>query len=79
MQEEEIMLNKIKLEISCVHCLQSSQKEIYPIINGVTDIKSKNSIYLYYSEVYIKCKIPPQNKFPVKHSGTAGSSYLVLT
>ena len=38
------MLNKIKLEISCVHCLQSSQKEIYPIINGVTDIKAKNSI-----------------------------------
>lgn len=47
------MLNKIKLEISCVHCLQSSQKEIYPIINGLTDIKAKNTImdeelFLYY-------------------------------
>ncbi|WP_296878647.1 CpXC domain-containing protein [Thomasclavelia sp.] len=47
------MFNKLELEISCVHCLQSSQNEIYPLINGNKDSKAKEMImneelFLYY-------------------------------
>ncbi|WP_294578998.1 CpXC domain-containing protein [uncultured Thomasclavelia sp.] len=38
------MINKLKLEISCVHCLESGEKEIYPIINGQKDLKAKKEI-----------------------------------
>lgn len=38
------MANQIKLEVTCVHCLGTGDKKIYPVINKM-DIDIKNSIY----------------------------------
>lgn len=37
-------MTNIKLEITCVHCLENGEKKIYPIING-RDLEARNSIF----------------------------------